>query len=1179
MKKILATLATALMVSAGAQAAFLPKVGNGTSPNVWTRNMDGVLAAAKTTGYPIMLVMINEGSGGDGCSHCRDFIANTINTSHFTSIVNDNTFYMVLLNWYGVHTGVMSPDYGDVSAEYFDKYWYKYTVDTGYPLVAVIKPDGTRYKAWTDTASKSSGNYSTKAPNFHTVLRAAIEDLSVKNTVLAMSADTSNALSVMPGAPATWQGRVTRSGGSGKTGTVNLALSGGTAGSYALNPSSLGWGTGDGAQTFTLTGPYTGDDGIIFDTVTVSMSASGFNGSRLSYGNTAETITFRDARVKQTLGEFSASSGIATLTPNAGVWYVPSDGGNVLETYTTGTSAMTWTAAQGGYVTFASSSYVPPAPPPPPPATPDIIDSQYGTVTEGATSGAWIVTVTNDITGPVEITNTFGTVSFDLNGYNISQGGHVTFASSSYVEPSPSPTPPATIPDIIDPQYGEVTWDATSDTWVVTVTNNITGPVEITNTLGNVVFDLNGFTISGADGDATNPDGGVAVHIVPAEGGTGVNVSFVDNSGIGTTIATITGGKGADGTADHPDGYDGGAGILIDKDVTNSVVTVIGPVKVVGGTGGAPVAGNNEAVSGANGASVQDDSGTDAGGSEPEPVVFEDKGSFVVTFRGQDYDLSHGYANGYETLTLAVSAGEAVTFTATKPQVANGYAKVGLSQFSFDPLVPVITAPANGASISYPAMMADKSLVNLAWGANKAGCSFDVLDAAGNVLVRRTTATSANGIDIGLVSTAEGSANYTWRVRAYYNDPTYGEVMSETSSSFLVASVPKFGAMPTSVTAYLKMNTSFDFSAKEGVTDGVTYSASGLPKGLSINAKTGVISGKPTKTGTSKVTVTAANPYGSASVVFTLKVEKISKAVKGNFAIMLFNGAQNIVSSGLLKTTTSGKWSLKVTAANGSTKTLKGTMAAGTGGTIIVSGSGVSLTGSTASGVWTGSVNGQAAYGARIAKVAKSWQGIWNSGVGAAGAPAAGGYVTAKVSANGKVAFSGKTGNKYKISGSGYGALLPAAVVAAHLPRWAGHGNVLFAHLNKKRGANGGYALCGDGTVDGYFTFNKLTYNSVRGSHWSKTQSLASLNGATLTTTGGTAIAFPVKATATSVSAGSNKVGARVKAVKAKGSVTFSYKSGRTKGKGTGVLFIHGGRLQGAGGGNSGKTIFSFTID
>ena len=144
MKSIVKSIALAtVMYVAGATAAMLPQVGDGTEPNQWTRNMAGVLEAAKTTQLPILLVMVNESSTGEGCDHCKQFSNNTLNSAEFASICQRYRFYMVLLNKWN------APNYGGVTPEVWSRYFWTYqSGDQTYPQVVIIKPDGTRYTGW-----------------------------------------------------------------------------------------------------------------------------------------------------------------------------------------------------------------------------------------------------------------------------------------------------------------------------------------------------------------------------------------------------------------------------------------------------------------------------------------------------------------------------------------------------------------------------------------------------------------------------------------------------------------------------------------------------------------------------------------------------------------------------------------------------------------------------------------------------------------------------------------------------------------------------------------------------------------------------------------------------------------------------------------------------------------------
>ena len=80
---------------------------------------------------------------------------------------------------------------------------------------------------------------------------------------------------------------------------------------------------------------------------------------------------------------------------------------------------------------------------------------------------------------------------------------------------------------------------------------------------------------------------------------------------------------------------------------------------------------------------------------------------------------------------------------------------------------------------------------------------------------------------------------------------------------------------------------SVQISATDSQNKALTYTATGLPAGLSINSSTGLISGTPTTTATSTVTVTASSGTASSTTSFTWLVSPIA------------NGTYTVAASGM----------------------------------------------------------------------------------------------------------------------------------------------------------------------------------------------------------------------------------------------------------------------------------------
>jgi hypothetical protein len=133
---------------------------------------------------------------------------------------------------------------------------------------------------------------------------------------------------------------------------------------------------------------------------------------------------------------------------------------------------------------------------------------------------------------------------------------------------------------------------------------------------------------------------------------------------------------------------------------------------------------------------------------------------------------------------------------------------------------------------------------------------------------------------------ASGVAPIGFGVETRYRDVTavpgesYDYVVAKTNaagtgpdSSKLTATMPT-PAVPSITSAGSAFaNTDRDFRFRVAASnDPISFAVTGLPDGLSLDRKTGVISGLPLRTGTAKLTVSARNAVGVGSAEVTLTV-------------------------------------------------------------------------------------------------------------------------------------------------------------------------------------------------------------------------------------------------------------------------------------------------------------------
>ena len=135
-------------------------------------------------------------------------------------------------------------------------------------------------------------------------------------------------------------------------------------------------------------------------------------------------------------------------------------------------------------------------------------------------------------------------------------------------------------------------------------------------------------------------------------------------------------------------------------------------------------------------------------------------------------------------------------------------------------------------------------------------------------------------VDVGNVTTynipAQAGRRYCFAVAAFYAGPTMGDRSSSVcTDENLPPTLQSPGNQSSAVGVALTLT--LNGSDPEGLP--ITYSASGLPAGLTLNTNTGFISGTPTTAATSNVTVTVSDGVLSTSQTFTWTISASAPSV------------------------------------------------------------------------------------------------------------------------------------------------------------------------------------------------------------------------------------------------------------------------------------------------------------
>uniref|UniRef100_C6E385 PKD domain containing protein n=1 Tax=Geobacter sp. (strain M21) TaxID=443144 RepID=C6E385_GEOSM len=229
-------------------------------------------------------------------------------------------------------------------------------------------------------------------------------------------------------------------------------------------------------------------------------------------------------------------------------------------------------------------------------------------------------------------------------------------------------------------------------------------------------------------------------------------------------------------------------------------------------------------------------------------------------------NLSINSATGLISGTLSYAAADTrVTVTVT-----DGVASVPMSFMWYVVRVnrpPAVTNPGpqsstSGAAVTLQIVATDPNTDTLSYSATGLPTGLSMNSATGLVSgTVSSTALANNSVTVTVTDgTAPTSVTFTWSVTTVNQAPVVTAPAAQTSAQGAAASL--------------------QIAATDANGDSLSYSATGLPDGLSINSSTGLISGTVSYAAalTNTVTVTATDGTAPVSVTFTWSVTKTNQA-------------------------------------------------------------------------------------------------------------------------------------------------------------------------------------------------------------------------------------------------------------------------------------------------------------